>query len=337
MAEKQVLLGGRRVTLTNLDKLLWPEGVTKAHLIKYYTDIAPVLLPYIHNRPLVMKRYPDGITGEAFYQKESPAYAPDWLKTFPVRHTERVINYIICNDLATLVWLANQACIEVHAWLSTRENIDCPDIAVMDLDPAAGATFAGVMRVALLVRQALAGFGLEGFVKTSGSRGLHLFIPLRPVYPFRQVTAAMQHIAEMVAGAYPEQATVERTVEKRRGQIYLDYLQNGRGKTMAFQYSVRPRPGVPVSTPLLWSEVEQMSAQSANIDTIFDRLKEYGDLFRELLLQRQSLDLLLSALPEKPPPVRAAVKRVFPPANKTRPERKKFLQPKAGNPRFPPE
>lgn len=295
VGETVVEVLGQKLTLTNLDKLFWPEGLTKAHLIKYYSDMAPVLLPHIHNRPLVMKRYSDGITGEAFYQKECPDYAPDWIETFPVYHSKRVINYIVCNDLATLLRLANQACIEVHAWLSTVDNIQCPDIAVMDLDPAEGATFRDVLQVAILVRQALAEFDLEAFVKTSGASGLHLFIPIQQVYPYRDVMRAMEYIAQLINRAYPACTTLERAVPKSRGKVYLDYLQNGRGKTMAFLYSLRPLPGAPVSTPLLWSEVEALDLNPAdfNMQTIFERLKEHGDFFNELLVQKQSLDRLL--------------------------------------------
>lgn len=293
-----VKVAGKEVELTNLDKIFWPEGLTKAHLIKYYTDIAPVLLPYLYNRPLVMKRYPDGITGEAFYQKECPEYAPPWIQTCPVAHSRKIVNYILCNDLATLVWLSNQACIEVHAFLSRARQVNCPDIAVLDLDPAEGVAFSRVLEVALIIRQLLGRFNLQAFVKTSGASGLHLFIPIRPVYPFPAVTFLMQVIAEMVVRSHPGLATTERKVADRKGKVYIDYLQNGRGKTMAFQYSLRPLPGAPVSAPLSWKEVEQMNFLPAavNVYTIFDRLKEFGDLFRELLISPQPLEPLLEKL-----------------------------------------
>lgn len=288
---------GREVRLTNLDKVFWPEGLTKAHLVKYYMDMAPVIIPHLRNRPLVMKRYPDGINGESFYQKECPEYAPDWIETYPVRHSEKVVNYIVCNDTATLAWLANQACIEMHAWLSVLDNVDCPDIAVMDLDPAAGAAMDDVMDIALLCRRALDEFGLIPFVKTSGASGLHLFIPINNEYPFPVVTSAMQYIAQLIASVYPRKATVERTVVKRKGKVYLDYLQNGRGKTMAFQYSLRPLPGAPVSTPLLWEEVEkkQVNPGSFNIRTIFKRLEKYGDILANMPEHRRSLGSLVAA------------------------------------------
>lgn len=295
MSETVVKVTGHEVKLTNLEKVFWPEGFTKAHLIKYYNDIAPILLRHIHNRPLVMKRYPNGISGESFYQKECPDYAPDFVETYPIQHSEKIVNYIVCNDAATLVWLANQGCIEVHAWLSTLENIECPDMAVMDLDPAEGTTFGDVMQIALLVQRALEEFELKSYVKTSGASGLHLFIPLEPVYPFKVVTAAMQYLASMIISVYPEKATTERIVGKRKGKVYLDYLQNGRGKTMAFQYGLRPLKGAPVSTPLAWSEVEQMNIDpmSFNIDTVFQRIKLYGDLLINMKSERQLMDRLL--------------------------------------------
>ncbi len=289
---------GREVWLTNLDKVFWPEGLTKAHLVKYYLDVAPILIPHLRNRLLVMKRYPDGIGGDSFYQKECPEYAPDWIETYPVPHSEKkVVNYIVCNDAATLAWLANQACIEVHAWLSVLDDVDCPDIAVMDLDPAEGSGMGDVVEIALLCRRALDEFGLVPFVKTSGASGLHLFVPIFGEYPFPVVTAAMQYIADLIASVHPRKATVERAVARRRGKVYLDYLQNGRGKTMAFQYSLRPLPGAPVSTPLLWEEVEkkQVNPASFNIRTIFRRLDKYGDILADMSGQRRSLGRLVAA------------------------------------------
>lgn len=297
MDQTVALVDGHEVRLTNLDKVFWPGGLTKGHLVKYYLDLAPVIMAHLRNRPLVMKRYPDGIGGESFYQKECPEYAPEWIETYPVRHTGKVINYIVCNDAATLAWLANQACIEIHAWLSVLDNVECPDIMVMDLDPAEGASFSDVIDIALLSRRALEEFGLVPFVKTSGASGLHLFVPIRSEYPFQAVTAAMQYIAGLISAVYPRKATVERSVAKRRGKIYLDYLQNGRGKTMAFQYSLRPLPGAPVSTPLHWEEVEgrKVHPGSFNIRTIFDRLERDGDILGDMSKFRRSIGSLVAA------------------------------------------
>lgn len=298
MKESIVNIDGHEVKLTNLDKTIWPEGLTKAHLVKYYSDVAPYILPHLFNRPIVMKRYPHGLAGEAFYQKEIPDYAPDWIVRQPVEHTEKVINYIICNNKATLIWLANQACIEMHAWLARLENLECPDIAVMDLDPAEGASFADILEITLLVRRILDEFGIESFPKTSGSRGLHLFIPLAPVYSWQKVTGAMKYVAELAQKVYPDKITLERKVDKRAGKVYLDYLQNGRGKTMAFQYSLRPRPGAPVSTPLLWTEVEKggFGPGDYNINTVFARFGRMGDIYEGVLKKRQSLDRLLDVI-----------------------------------------
>lgn len=292
-----VQVGGHDLRLTNLNKVFWPDSFSKAQLVKYYLDIAPFILPHIRNRPLVMKRYPDGIYGNSFYQKECPEYAPDWIETYPIWHSEKVVNYIVCNDAATLAWLANQACIEFHAWLSHLENIDNPDVAVIDLDPDAGTSFDDVMDIALLCRGALEEYDLVPFVKTSGSRGLHLFIPILNEHPNSKVTSAMKHIADMIIRVYPQKATVERVVAKRKGRVYIDYLQNGWGKTMVFQYSLRPLPAAPVSTPLLWAEVEskQVKPASLNINNIFRRIEKYGDILAEMPNHRRSINSLLSA------------------------------------------
>jgi len=296
-AKKEIVeIQGRVLTLTNLDKLYWPDmGLTKAHLIKYYLDVAPYILPHIHNRPLVMKRYPDGINGDYFYQKECPSYAPEWVETYPVLHTGKIITYIVCNNTPTLVWLANQGCVEIHGWLSRVEDIDYPDLAVFDLDPAEGVPFSEVIKVALLVRDMLMEFGITGFPKTSGSSGLHVFIPLAGKHTFAEVTAAMKNLAEIIVMAYPRGVSLERSIPKRKGKVYLDYLQNGRGKTMAFTYSLRPLPGAHVSTPLIWAELEEQSIrpEQFNIANIIDRVQKLGDLFADLHDKKNNIDLFV--------------------------------------------
>ncbi len=296
--DKVVRAGSLEFKVSNLEKIFWPESrLTKADLIKYYMDISDVIMGHLRKRPLVMKRYPDGIDGQFFYQKDCPGYAPDWIETYSVRHSEKNIDYIVCNEPATLFWLANKGCIEVHAWLALIENIECPDIAVMDLDPSEGSELTDVVEVALLCRKAMHEFGLEPLVKTSGSRGLHIFVPIENRYPYAWVAKAMQYIADLIVSVYPKKATTERTIAKRKGKVYLDYLQNGRGKTMAFQYSLRPLPGAPVSTPLLWEEVESKKIKpiNYNIRTIFERLDKHGDIMADLQYKRCSLEKLLSA------------------------------------------
>lgn len=292
----EVKIDDKTVKLTNLGKLMWPEGLTKAHLVQYYTDIAPYLLPHIQGRPLVMKRYPDGITGESFYQKECPTYAPEWVQRQPITHSDKPVNYIICDITATLVWLANQGCIEIHSWLSTREALDYPDIAIIDLDPGDNATFKDVLLVAGVTKQALDQLGLSGYPKTSGATGVHILIPIKPVYTFNEVTKAMGFVAQLVTQAYSEKATIERTLEKRpKNKVYVDYLQNTRGKSMSCVYSLRPLPGAPVSAPLFWEEINSLSIRPSdfNIKSIFERLSSAGELHASISSNRQDLSRIL--------------------------------------------
>ncbi|GAB6180665.1 non-homologous end-joining DNA ligase [Desulfotomaculum defluvii] len=291
-----VKIQDKNVKLSNLDKLIWPEGLTKAHLIKYYTDIAPYILPYIKDRPLVMKRYPNGIERDFFYQKECPDYAPDWIKTIPISHSDKVVNYITCEDAATLAWLANQGCVEIHAWLSKKDSIEYPDIAIIDLDPGEKASFSDVLEVALVIKKVLDYLKLRGYPKTSGATGIHIFIPLKPVFNFQQVTKAMGLIAKIVVDTFSDKATIERTVAKRdQSKVYVDYLQNTRGKSMAWTYSLRPIPGAPISTPVMWEEIEQLSLlpDDFNLYTIFNRLKFWGDLHHDLLQNPQDISHVL--------------------------------------------
>ncbi len=292
----EVVMEGKQIKLTNLTKLMWPEGLTKAHLVKYYTDIAPYLLPHLKGRPLVMKRYPDGIAGKNFYQKECPEYAPEWIQTVSIVHSGKLVNYIVCEDRATLAWLANQGCIEMHAWLSQKNRIENPDLAIIDLDPGEAANFDDVMEVALVVKKALDQLQIKGYPKTSGATGIHIFIPVEPCYTFQEVTKAMGVIARLVTGILPKKATIERSLDKRGSEkIYVDYLQNTRGKSMAWTYSVRPLPGATVSTPILWEEIEQRSIlpQHFTMETIFQRLAVWGDLHQNMLENYQSLAPIL--------------------------------------------
>lgn len=293
-------INGRDLTLSNLDKPFWPhEGLQKGQLIDYYRSIAPYLLPYLHNRPFTLVRYPDGIDGEFFYQKECPSHAPEWVEriTIPADSGEKSITFVLCNDLPTLIWLSNLGCIEVHAWASRVEHLENPDFAVFDLDPAPPATFSQVLEVALLIRQVLKEFGLKGFPKTSGATGLHINVPLKPDYSFDQVRKAVEFVANLLVKVYPQRCTVERVVAKRAGKVYIDYLQNGRSRTMACVYSLRPQPGAPVSTPLTWEEVERgIEPGRFNMFTILTRIKEQGDLYAPLLGTGQELSALLDQI-----------------------------------------
>lgn len=288
-------LDGRKLELRNLEKIFWPdEGYTKGDLLAYYTAVSPVMLPYLAGRPAVMHRYPDGIAGSHFYQKDCPAQAPTWVNSMPVKHSGKTVHYVLHGDPATLLWLANLGAIEMHAWLSRAPDPLHPDIAVIDLDPDEGATFEQVVEVGKMARTALAEFGLEGFPKTSGATGLHLFVPVQPRYSFAEVTKAMKVIAHFIVQVCPF-ATVERRVERRKGKVYVDYLQNAYGKSMAFPYSVRPRPGAPVSTPLAWSELERLDwvPGDFNIRTLAARLSAHGDSYGRFFDHPHCLDDLL--------------------------------------------
>ncbi|MEW6171620.1 MAG: non-homologous end-joining DNA ligase [Bacillota bacterium] len=288
----QVLIDGRALELKNLQKQYWPDGFTKGDLLRYYEGVAPFILPYLMDRPLVMHRFPDGIEGESFYQKECPDYAPEWVHTAAIEHRDagKVVNYVIADNKSTLLWLVSQGCIEIHAWLATHKDIVRPDIAVLDLDPMPGAPFEAVIEAAILLREALTQFGLSGYPKTSGAEGLHIFIPIEREYTHQEVARAMGVIAKFVADVYP-QATIERVVDKRGPRVYLDFLQNGFGKTMAFPYSVRPYPGAPVSAPLDWVELERRDFKPAdyNILTLPPRLRDYGEVWKDFRGGRQNL------------------------------------------------
>lgn len=302
MADNILKVDGREIRLTNLDKLLWPEdGYTKYNLIKYYLDIAPFLLKYLKNRPVVFQRFPEGINKKGFYQKNCPAEAPSWIKTYPVpsMHKGKVTNYILVEDLPTLVWLGNQACIEIHPWFSSLGTLDLPDYAGFDLDPMEKSTFSQVRKVALTVREVLADVGIKSYPKTSGATGLQIYVPLERKYTYQEVRNFVEYFCRMVNKIHPQITTLERKVDKRRGRLYLDYLQNAWGKTLNAPYSVRPKKGAPVSIPLLWYEIEEGKITSSsffNIDTVKVRLKEKGDIFQKVLQEKQNIDKILSAV-----------------------------------------
>lgn len=288
-----VLIGGRSFSLSSLEKVLWPEdGFTKSDLIKYYVQIAPYMLAHLQDRPMVFTRYPNGIENKSFYQKNSPEYLPEWIDTLPVYSSDskRNINYILVNEQATLAWLANQACIEMHPWLSRINNLDHPDFAVFDLDPSSGSTFDNVIIIAQILHQLLDTLGLRSYIKTSGSLGLHIYVPLINHYTYEEVRIFAQKVADLTARSTRAISTIERSVRLRGDKIYIDYLQNGRGKTLCSVYSVRPQPGATVSAPLNWEELPAITPKDFTINSIIPRLREQGDLFAPVLTDKQSLE-----------------------------------------------
>ncbi len=305
-------IGGRELTLSNLDKVFWPdEGYTKGDLIAYYVEAAPYLLPHLHNRPLVFTRYPHGIAGKSFYQKNAPANLPEWVPTFAwySEESKRTINFILAEEAATLAWAANLACLEMHPWLSTATRPDYPDVVVFDLDPSPGSTYQDVRDIAAFLHQVLDELKLQSYPKTSGGEGLHIYVPLQNSYTYQEIRDFAQQVAILATAALPSIATVERTVSKRGSKVYVDYLQNVLGKTLSSPYSVRPRPGAPVSTPLEWREVEQVTPQDFHLKNILARIRERGDLFAPVLTQRQSLEKAQPILGELMVRLRANLRR----------------------------
>jgi DNA ligase D len=270
--------------LTNLQKLYWPdEKITKGDLINYYETIAPFILPYLKNRPLSLKRNPNGIRDKGFYHKDAGDIAPEWLPTADIysESTKKTIHYLVCNNVKSLLFIANLGCIEMNPWNSTVNKLDNPDYLVMDIDPSDKNTFDQVIDVALVIKEILDKAELNGFCKTSGSTGLHVYIPCKKKYEYEQVREFAKLIATLVVKRLPGTTTMERSLSKRKKtQVYIDYLQNSRGQTLASAYSVRPKPGATVSAPLEWKEVKHgLSLSDFTITSIHKRVKKKGDLF----------------------------------------------------------
>ena len=286
--------------LSNLDKPFWArEGYTKRDLVDYYHRIAPVLLPYLKDRPLNLERYPDGYEGKSFYQKDAPDFLPEWIDTavVPSGSTGKTNRHILCNDRRSLVYLANLACIPLHPWSSRTGSIEFSDFMIIDLDPGEGVPFPAVCRLALAVKEILDQLSLNGYPKTSGSKGLHIVVPLDSGHDYKSVRRFAEVIARLAVHSTGDLATIERGMEKRKGRIYIDYLQNGLGKTIVSPYCLRPGPGAPVSTPLHWSEVSSsIRPQAFNIRSIFRRLEAKGDPYQPLLTEKQSLKNALQQL-----------------------------------------
>lgn len=277
---------------TNLDKVFWPDhGYTKGDLIRYYDRVAEHLLPYLHERPSHLLRYPDGVGGKAFYQKDLPDHTPDWIvsEEIPSGHRGETIRYLVVNDAAALLYAANLGSIDIHPWLSRRTRRDTPDWAVFDLDPG-GGPFSDVMRLARAFGKVLRGIGLRPYLKTSGATGLHIYVPLEPVYPYDVVRQFAEAVSTHVAGEHRDIATVERTTSRRRGRVYLDFLQNRRGQTVVPPYAARPVPAASVSTPLDWDELDaDLHPGRFTIASLPERLDRLGDLFAGTLHDRQPL------------------------------------------------
>ncbi|MGC5743262.1 DNA ligase D [Chryseobacterium sp. NFX27] len=286
--EKEITLNRHTVKLTNQDKIYFPkDGITKGDVIEYYQSVAEYILPYLKNRPLSLNRFPNGIEEQGFYQKDAGDHMPDWIKTTKVysESNDKYIDYVYCNDKATLAYLNNLGCIDLNPWNSALPDLEHPDYLVLDLDPSKKNTFDDVIETALQVNEVLNSVKIKGYCKTSGSTGIHVYIPMGGKYDFDQVKDFAHILMKQVHEQLPEITTLERSLQKRDDRkIYLDYLQNRTGQTLASAYSLRPKEGASVSMPLDWDEVKPgMKPTDFTIDNALDRIKEKGDLFKPVL------------------------------------------------------
>jgi bifunctional non-homologous end joining protein LigD len=300
----EIRKGKRVLKLSNLDKPFWPdEGLTKGDLLAYYRDVAPVAVPHLKNRPFTMKRYPDGAYGKFFFQKDAPTHMPDWIPTVELMvstrekpRQRRKISAPLVNDGLALLWMVNMGCIDLNTWYSRIDKPERPDFVLFDLDPSDDVGFKETVQVALLVKQALDALELESVVKTSGSDGIHVLVPIARRHTYDDTREFSAIVASALARTHRGLVTTEWTRAKRRG-VLIDSNQNGEGKTIASVYSARPRKGAPVSTPLRWDEVnEKLDPRQFTMDVVRSRIAEHGDLFEPVLHGRQSLSQALKTV-----------------------------------------
>jgi bifunctional non-homologous end joining protein LigD len=301
--ETEIRAGGKVLKLSNLDKPFWPEeGITKGDLLSYYRQVAPVLVPHLRDRPFTMKRYPDGWQGNHFFQKDAPKHMPDWIPTRAFRSTsretrqKRTIRYPLVNDELALLWMVNMGCIDMNTWYSRVDKPERPDWVLFDLDPSPDVGFPEVVRVALLVKEVLDALELASFAKTSGADGMHVLVPIQRRYTYAHTREFAEIVAGTLARTHSGLVTTEWSKAKRRG-VLIDANQNGEGKTIASVYSVRPRAGAPVSTPLRWDEVnEKLDPGDFTMEITLGRIEREGDLFEGVLKTRQSIGAALKSL-----------------------------------------
>jgi bifunctional non-homologous end joining protein LigD len=282
--------GRRSVELTHLGKVFWPEaGYTKRDLLQYYADVSAVLLPHLRDRAMVMKRYPNGIHGKWFFMKRTPAGHPEWLQTCTIQHKAAGrIAFPMVQDLASLLWVVNLGCIDLNPWYARCDDTDRPDYLHFDLDPGPGASFARVRETALVLRDALEALGTRPLVKTSGSSGMHVYVPIVRGPLQKEVWRVAKRLAREMERRYPKLVTAEYRIAKRpRGRVLVDYNQNAWGRTLASVYSVRPTPEATVSAPVTWKEVERgVEIGDFRLDNVPARVRRLGDLWKPLLASR---------------------------------------------------
>jgi bifunctional non-homologous end joining protein LigD len=291
-ARVEVDVQGHRLSLSNLDKVLYPAvGFTKGQVIDYYTRIAPAVLPHLRDRPLTLKRYPNGVEGGHFYEKQAPSHRPEWVRAEPIELRSKTIHFVVCDDLPTLVWLANLADLELHPSLSLVEDINRPTVMAFDLDPGPGTGLPECCEVAFLLRDALAQLGLECFAKTSGSKGIQVYVPLNnEEVDYDHGTKRLSHaLARHLEAQHPQLIVSQQKKELRRGKVLIDWSQNDEHKTTVGVYSLRARERPTVSTPLAWEELEQPEALVFEAADVLERVEREGDLFAPVAELRQEL------------------------------------------------
>ncbi len=289
----EVEVAGRRLRLTNLDKVLYPEaGFTKGQVIDYYTRAAPWLLPHLNGRALTLKRYPNGVESGHFYEKQKPSHAPEWVRSEAIQAGDRVIDFVLCDDVATLVWLANLADLELHPSLALARDPDEPTVLAFDLDPGPPAGIAECCEVALLLREVLSQLGLECFVKTSGSKGMQLYAPLNTEVTYDDTKPFAHGVARLLESRHRDLIVSVMKKSLRPGKVFIDWSQNDRHKTTVGVYSLRARERPTVSTPLAWGELDCPEALSFTSADVLTRLDEHGDLFAGVLELDQELPAL---------------------------------------------
>ena len=288
-------IAGRRVKLTNLGKPFWPkEGITKGDLLQYYADVAPVLLPHVRDRAMVMKRYPNGAAGEFFFMKRAPTPRPEWIETCAIEHASgNIIDFPMIQDVPALLWVVNLGCIDLNQWYATCDDVDRPDSLHFDLDPTEGATFAQIREAALVVRQTLDALGMPSHAKTTGSRGIHVYVPIVRGPTQKDVWAFAKRLSNEIAKRHPRLLTAVYAKARRPPRrVLVDYNQNAWGRTLASIYSVRPRPSAPVSMPVTWKEIAQgFEVADFRLANAPARIKKLGDLWSPMLSKTPRVDL----------------------------------------------
>jgi bifunctional non-homologous end joining protein LigD len=291
VSRRSLEFAGREVTITHPDRVVFPrDGITKAQLVDYYVRVAEVMVPHVRDRPLTQQRFPSGIGGFVFWHKQIPDYFPDWVERVEVETSKGPQTQVLANDPATLAYLANQNCITPHVWLSRADRLSHPDVVIWDLDPASDRDFASVRRGARMLRDILTELGLVPFLKTTGSKGLHVVVPLDRRATFERAWSFAHEVAELLVARDPRRFTLEFYKAKRRGRVFVDVNRNAYGQTAVPPYAVRPRPGAPVATPIDWEELARVTPVKYTVRNLFRRLARRPDPWADLARHARSLE-----------------------------------------------